>query len=65
MARNYYAEIDKVVSEYEQNKPWHTRDINWAANRVDWCWKWRKITKEQMEELADRITTIFEGDTNV
>lgn len=65
MAKDFYAEIDKVVSEYEQNKPWHTKDISWAANRVDWCWKWRKITKEQMEELADRITAIFEGDTNV
>ena len=62
MARNYYAEIDKVISEYENGKPWHTRDIDWAANRVDWCWKWRKITKEQMEELANRITAIFIGE---
>ena len=62
MARNYYTEIDKVISEYENGKPWHTRDIDWAANRVDWCWKWRKITKEQMEELANRITAIFIGE---
>ena len=65
MVRNYYAEINEVVSEYENGKPWHTKDISWAADRVDWCWKWRKITKEQMEELADRITTIFKGGTNV
>lgn len=65
MARNYYDEIDKVISEYENGKSWHTRDINWAADRVDWCWKWRKITKEQMEELANRITVIFKGESNV
>lgn len=65
MARDFYTEINKVVSEYEDGKPWHTRDINWATDRVAWCWKWRKITKEQMEELADRITAIFEGDNYV
>ena len=63
MARNYYAEIDKVISEYENNKSWHDKTLDWAANRVDWCWKWRKITKEQMEELADRVTAIFIGES--
>lgn len=57
--KDYYAEINKVVTEYENHKPYHTRNIEWAANRVDWAWKWKKITKEQMEELADRITVIF------
>jgi len=57
----YYKEIDKVLKSYEKYKPYHDRDIDWAANRIDWCWKWRKITKEQMEELADRATKIFEG----
>ena len=65
MARNYYDEINKVVIEYEEGKSWHTKDINWAADRIDWAWKWRKITKEQMEELADRVSAIFEGDVNV
>jgi hypothetical protein len=58
--RDYYKEIDEVVSSYEQYKPYHTKDIDWAANHVDWAWKWRKITKPQMEELADRITKVYE-----
>jgi hypothetical protein len=58
--RDYYKEIDEVVSSYEQYKPYHTKDIDWAANRVDWAWKWRKITKPQVEELADRITKVYE-----
>ena len=37
--RDYYKEIDEVVSSYEQYKPYHTKDIDWAANRVDWAWK--------------------------
>jgi hypothetical protein len=62
MARDFYTEIDKVISEYENGKPWHTRDIDWAANRISWAWKWKKITEEQMEELADRAVAIMEGD---
>ena len=58
--KNYYAEIDKVLKEYENYKPYHTRNIDWACNRIGWCWKWKKITKEEMEELADRATAIFE-----
>lgn len=57
--KDYYKEIDNVVREYENHKPYHTRSIDWAADRVNWCWKWRKITKEQMKELADRITEVY------
>ena len=34
--------------------------MDWIANRIDWAWKWRKITKEQMIEFAARATKIFE-----
>ena len=57
--QDYYNEIDTVLTEYENYKIWHTKSIEWATNRIDWCWKWKKITKEQMEELADRATAIF------
>ena len=56
----YYNEIDKVLKSYENYAPYHDRYMDWVANRIDWCWKWRKITKEQMEELAERATKIFE-----
>lgn len=59
--KNYYSEIDKVLRSYEEHKPWHEKSIGWCVDRVDWCWKWRKISEKQMEELADRITVIFEG----
>lgn len=60
MSKNYYEEINKVLKEYEEYKPYHIRNIDWACNRIAWAWKWRKITKEQMEELADRATAIFD-----
>lgn len=58
--KDYYKEIDKVLTEYEEYRPYHTRNIDWACNRISWCYKWKKITKEQMEELADRATAILD-----
>lgn len=55
----YYKEIDEAIKSYENYKPYHTRNIGWICNRIDWCWKWRKITKVQMEELCDRVIAIF------
>ena len=56
----FYNEIDEALQPYENYKPYHTRDIEWISNRISWCWKWRKITKEQMEELCDRVIKVLE-----
>ena len=40
----YYNEIDRVLKEYENGKSWHTKSIDWVINRIEWCWKWKKIT---------------------
>ena len=61
MDNKYYAEIDKALRSYEECKPYHTRNIDWITNRITWCWKWKKITKTQMETLCDRATIILEG----
>ena len=58
--RDWYSFIDEILKSYENYCPTHPKSMEYAANHIDWCWKWRKITKEQMEELADRATTIFE-----
>lgn len=57
----FYDEIDKALRSYEDYKPYHDKKIEWISNRITWCWKWRKITKEQMEELCDRVINILEG----
>lgn len=57
----YYNEIDRVLKEYENGKSWHTKSIDWVINRIEWCWKWRKITSEQTEEFSNRVVTILEN----
>lgn len=58
--RNYYKEIDEALKSFEEFKLWHTKSIEWITDRIDWCWKFRHITKEQMEELADRSCKILD-----
>ena len=55
MKKNYYKEIDKALKPYENNKPYPDKTITWICDRIDWAWKWRKITKEEMEELTNRV----------
>lgn len=60
LQKDYYKEIDKALQCYEEYKPFHIRDIDWICNRIDWCNRWKKITKEQTDELADRATAILD-----
>ena len=59
--KNYYEEINEVLKSYEDRKSYHTKNMDWVANRIDWAWKWRKITREEMEELTDRAISIFDN----
>lgn len=59
--RNYYKEINTALKSYEEYKSWHEKSIDWICNRIDWCWKWKKITEEQMEELAERVNILLGG----
>lgn len=58
---NYYQEIDAALKSYEEFKPYHPHKIEWITDRIWWCWKWKKITQKQMEELAIRATNILEN----
>ena len=55
----FYNEIDKALLSYESYCPYHTRSIDWICDRISWCWKWKKITHQEMERLCDRATKIL------
>lgn len=56
--KNYYAEIDKALSAYERGM-YATHKISWITSRIDWCFRWHKITRQQMLELADRAIAVM------
>ena len=58
---NHYEEINNALLSYENHKPYHIHNTDWICSHIDWSWRWRKITKEQMEELAERVIKVMEG----
>ena len=38
-----------------ENYKYPIHNSEWICNRIDWAWNFRKLTKEQMEELTDRM----------
>lgn len=64
MNKKYYLEIDKELKSYENHNSYHTKTIDWICNRIDWAWKWRKITEEEMEELTDRVIIVLGKEDN-
>ena len=56
----YSEQIEKALWSYENYKPYHPHSIEWICNRIEWCWKWKKISQKQMENFADRIVKIMD-----
>ena len=36
-------------------------NIHWCGDSIAWLWKWKKITKEEMESLCDRVIAYCKG----
>jgi hypothetical protein len=60
--KDFYLELDTALKSYEEYKPWHPMSMEKITDKIVWCLRWKKISKEQMEELADRATKIYEND---
>ena len=61
--KDYYKEIDTVLKDYENFRNYHTRDIDWACDKIAWCAQWKKLPSKQIDELADRATAILDNIT--
>lgn len=57
-------EYNKIVDRINF---WYNRfgidcnDSMWIVNRIDWAWKFKKITKQQMTVLCNTVIAINEG----
>ena len=59
--QDYYNQIDRALKCYEEHKPWYDLNIYSICDRIDWCHKWKKISQEQSDELADRAVKVMEN----
>ena len=60
--RNYYAEIDKAISRFE-NGQYPIRKASWITDRIAWCFRFGKISRKEMAQLADRMIAVFQDGT--
>ena len=58
--KDYYKELNTALSSYENFEPYHQRTIDWICHRIDWCWKWKKISEDEMVELSNRAVNILD-----
>lgn len=54
-----YEKIDRWIKQHEHYK-YCERSLDSVADYVAWAWKWRKITREQMESAADRVCQLYD-----
>lgn len=57
--KNYYIEIDTALQAFENFRSYQPHTVDWICDRIAWAWKFKKITKAQMEELSDRIIEVM------
>ena len=55
-----YQKIDKALKQHENHK-YAERSLDSIADYINWAWKWRKITKEEMENAADRVCALYDA----
>ena len=56
-----YEKIDKALQQHEKHG-YYERSLDSIADYIDWAWRWRKITHEEMENAASRICELYEGE---
>lgn len=61
--KDFYQELSRKIDFYEEHY-WIDDDrksrLQAITNKLEWCWKFRKITEEQLHELCDRVTKLWE-----
>ena len=54
-----YEKIDRAITQHEKLGHYE-RSLDSIADYINWAWKWKKITREQMENAADRVCMLYD-----
>lgn len=54
-----YEKIDRAITQHEKLGHYE-RSLDSIADYINWAWKWKKITREQMENAADRVCALYD-----
>lgn len=53
-----YALVLDTLDRLERGMYTGNLDIYWCGDSIAWLWKWKKITKAEMESLCDRVIAL-------
>lgn len=53
-----YALVLDTLNRLERGQYTGSLDIYWIGDSIDWLWKWKKITRAEMESLCDRVIAL-------
>ena len=56
-----YEKIDYAITQHEK-RGYYERSLDSIADYINWAWKWKKITREQMESAADRVCALYDAE---
>lgn len=51
--------INRYLSQYENGK-YHEKRLEEVSDYICWAWKWKKISRAEMEDFAERVCNLFE-----
>ena len=51
--------LEKALDRLEKNQ-YSELSLDYISNQISWLWKFRYITHDKMEELADRVINLYE-----
>lgn len=49
-----------TLDKLEQGK-YTGLDAHWCCKTIDWLWKWRKITEDELNSLCYRVIALMSG----
>ena len=54
----YEITIDKALKEYEDHKPYKQHELMWIIDRIEWCFKFRKIDYKSRMKFVNRVLSV-------
>lgn len=57
-----YALVLDTLDRLERGMYTGGLDIHWVGDSIGWLWKWKKITRAEMEDLCNRVIAYCKGE---
>lgn len=57
--KDYYAQINAWLEQYEI-KGNGDQKLSVISDKISWCWKWKKLTKSEVDELCNRFVEVLQ-----